>query len=306
MKTKQNTPDFNYSEPEFLIQTMDRHKDWATIVCLVGGGQEIYDGEAGLPEWFDSLKRSFKNWDIYVAPELNDKEYCRERSWNEMTSGLKVFERKDLHLSTSIRSFRTPYLSSFINCLLDLDKESAIRYYRKIESSYPIYVTRDLNAARKWVREKSRGSTRYGIIASSKAMRLKPSGLFIKSSNDVVNWILGDKEDVRSSYYLEEVVTEFDIQGLEIDYTIVAWDADLRFNQNKWECHDFRGSKWTNINNMTNKLYLKNTYRVLLTRARQGMIIFVPEGNDEDKTREKKFYDGTYNYLLSLGIKQLQ
>ena len=305
MKTKKKIPDFNQSEPEFLIETMNRHRGWATIICLVGGGQEIYDGEAGIVEWFDSLKRCFKDWDVYVSPELNDSEYCRDRKWEEVISGLNIHARAELNLSASIRSFRTPYLSAFVKSLLDLDTDSAKKYHDKIESNYPIYITRDLDAARDYAKQKSKGTTRYGILASSKAMRLKPSGLFIRSSNDIVNWMLGDSDDVRSSYYLEEPVTEFDIQGLEIDYAIVAWDADLRYVDGKWEYHDFRGSSRMTIHNENNALYLKNAYRVLLTRARQGMVIFIPEGNENDQTRPKQFYDGTYNYLLSLGIRNL-
>ena len=306
MMTKKNHPNFPYSEPEFLIETMNRHRDWATVVCLVGGGQEIYDGEAGLPEWFDSLRRSFKDWEVFVSPKLNDSEYCRNRTWNDIIKDLKIHERKELHLSTSIRSFRTPYISSFVKSLLDLDKGMAKEYLNKIGSRYPIYITRDLNKAREYVKNKSKGTTRYGIIASSKAMRLKPSGLFIKSSNNIVHWILGEKDDVRSSYYLEEAVTEFDIQGLEIDYSIVAWDADLRYVNGEWKYHYFRGSKWVTIQKEDNKLFLKNAYRVLLTRARQGMVIFVPEGNDEDYSRQKEYYDGTYQYLIELGIPLLK
>lgn len=305
MKKKKGAQYFDQSEPEFLIETMNRHRDWATIICLVGGGQEIYNGEAGLSEWFDSLRRSFKNWDVYVAPQLNDSEYCRDRSWNDVIYGLNVMERDNLHLPVSVRSFRTPDLSSFIKCLLDLDGEGAKEHLQKMGDDYPIFLTRDINTARGWVKSKSRGTTRYGLLASSRAVRLKPSGIFVKSSNDIVNWILGDKDDIRSSYFLEEVVTEFDIQGLEIDYSIVAWDADMRLNNGEWKYYGFRGNKWYNIHDKNMKLYIKNSYRVLLTRSRQGMIIYVPEGNDEDETRKKEFYDGTYKYLSEIGLKQI-
>ncbi len=305
MLTKKGIPDFSYSEPEFLISTMDRHRDWAVIICLVGGGQEINTGEAGMPEWFRSLRRSFVNWDVYVTEKLRDEEYSRGQAWEEIVSGLRVSERPKLHLSTSIRSFRTPLLADFVKALLDTDREKAIYLHRQIKEKYPIVITRDLKRAKMWVKEKCKGTTRYGLIASSGGLRLKPEGIFVKNEVSVANWFLNGKEDVRSSYSLEDVVTEFDIQGLELDYTIVAWDADLRFSAGEWVYYNFTGDRWNNINKEEKRLYLKNAYRVLLTRARQGMAIFVPKGSDEDRTREKSFYDGTFEYLKSLGIKEI-
>lgn len=300
MATKKGVQDFLFSEPEFLINTMDRHKDWAVIICLIGGGQEINKGEAGLPEWFDSLKRSFSHWDVYVTPQLNDSEYIRNESWSSMIEGLNTKENKDLHLSTSIRSFRTPDLAAFVKAILDVDINKAQELYNKIKDKYPLFLTRDLNKAKEWVKSKSKGTTRYGLIASSGALRLKPEGVFVKNKIDVPNWFLNGKDDVRSCYALEDVVTEFDIQGLEIDYSVLAWDADFRFTNGQWTYNDFVGNKWNKINSDENRLYLKNAYRVLMTRARQGMAIFVPEGSEEDCTRQKAFYDGTYEYLKSI------
>ncbi|HOF26240.1 MAG TPA: DUF2075 domain-containing protein [Clostridia bacterium] len=305
MKTKKGVVGFTYSEPEFLISTMDRHPDWAVIICLVGGGQEINTGEAGLPEWFNSLRRSFPNWDVYVTSQLNDIEYRREHEWKDMISGLNIFEREKLHLATSVRSFRTPDLAAFVKALLDLDVEKAKILYLRICDKYPIRLTRDLNTAKKWVRKQSKGTTRYGIIASSGALRLKPEGIFVKNEISVANWFLNGKDDVRSSYYLEDVVTEFDIQGLELDYSIVAWDANFRFDGSKWQYYSFVGNRWQSVRSKERCLYLKNTYRVLLTRARQGMIIFVPHGNDTDVTRKTKWYDKTYEYLRGTGIKEI-
>ena len=297
MKTKKGVEDFPYSEPEFLIQTMNRHKDWAVIVCLVGGGQEINTGEAGLPEWFDSLRRSFPDWEVFVSPNLDDTEYRRDKTWSEMIADLSVHKNEGLHLATSIRSFRTPDLAAFVKALLDVDVDAAKAYYRNIKDKYPILLTRNLVEAKKWVKEQCQGTTRYGLIASSGGLRLKPFGIFVKNDVSIANWFLNGKDDVRSSYYLEDVVSEFDIQGLELDYTIVAWDADFRFDGQEWTYFNFSGDKWKNVNNDEKRLYLKNAYRVLLTRARQGMAIFVPEGSDFDKTRAKEFYDKTYELL---------
>lgn len=284
---------------------MDRHKDWAVIICLVGGGQEINTGEAGLPEWFDSLRRSFPDWDVYITPQLNDDEYRRGEAWESMIKDLNICERLELHLSTSVRSFRTPDLAAFVKALLDGEKDEARRLYFNFKNKYPIIITRDLNKAKDWVKEKSRGTTRFGLLASSGALRLKPEGIFVKNDTKVEHWFLNGKEDVRSSFMLEDVVTEFDVQGLELDYTIVAWDADLRYKDGHWDYKYFRGNAWQNVNSEEKRRYLKNAYRVLLTRARQGMAIFVPYGSIEDGSRNPEWYDGTYNYLREIGILEL-
>ena len=300
MATKKGVADFGYSEPEFLISTMDRHQDWAVVICLVGGGQEINKGEAGLPEWFDSLKRAFPDWDVYVTPQLNDSEYRRNAEWEDMIDGLNVTEKGELHLATSVRSFRTPDLAAFVKAVLDVDIDAAKALHARIKDKYPLLLTRDLNEAKAWVKERSKGTTRYGLIASSGALRLKPEGIFVKNSIDVPNWFLNGKDDVRSCNALEDVVTEFDIQGLEIDYSVLAWDADFRFVNGEWTYYNFTGNKWNKVNLEEKKLYLKNAYRVLMTRARQGMAIFIPKGSDEDATRQRRFYDETYNYLKEI------
>ncbi|NLZ37371.1 MAG: DUF2075 domain-containing protein [Clostridiales bacterium] len=305
MATKKGVSPFPYSEPEFLISTMDRHKDWAVVICLVGGGQEIHTGEAGLPEWFDSLRRSFSHWDVYITPQLNDDEYRRGRSWKSMLSGLNTFEREMLHLATSVRSFRTPDLAAFIKAVLDTDTNEAKILYQRIKDKYPIVITRDLDKAKNWVRDHCRGTTRYGLLASSGALRLKPEGIFVKNEISVANWFLNGKEDVRSSYMLEDVVTEFDIQGLEIDFSVVAWDADFRYTDGEWKYFNFVGTKWNNVSSEERRLYLKNTYRVLLTRARQGMAIFIPTGSSADKTRKHEYYDGVFEYLKEIGVTQI-
>ena len=305
MQMKKGVVDFSYSEPEFLVGTMDRHKDWAVILCLVGGGQEINTGEAGLPEWFDSLRRSFPHWDVYITPQLNDVEYRHEYAWQDMIAGLRIRNCESLHLANSVRSFRTPDLAAWVKAVLDADIDNAKFLYARIKDKYPLVLTRNIERAKEWVRNQSRGTTRYGLLASSGAIRLKPEGIFVKNNIDVANWFLNGKDDVRSSYYLEDVVTEFDVQGLELDYAIVAWDADFRFEGNQWSCHSFRGNRWQNINTDDRKLYLKNAYRVLLTRARQGMVIFVPWGNDTDLTRKHQYYDNTYNYFRTIGVTEI-
>ncbi len=305
MKSRKGIPDFNMSEPEFLISVMNRHIGWATIICLIGGGQEINTGEAGLAEWFRVLRSMYPEWSVYISSNLVDSEYT-----NLIDQGLfeniHHFEmQSNLHLATSIRSFRAEAVSSFVKSLLDCSIETARQLLVKIIPKFPIVLTRDLLTAKRWLREMARGTERYGVIASSEGQRLKPIGLNVKVEIDPRNWFLNGKGDTRSSYYLEDVATEFQIQGLELDWTCVAWDGDLRFNREKWEYHCFRGTQWKKINNTERQKYLKNSYRVLLTRARQGMVIFVPEGSIEDHTRRKDFYDHTYDYLRNIGIPEL-
>lgn len=302
MAQKKGISDFNYSEPEFLISTMDRHSDWAVIVCLVGGGQEINTGEAGLIEWFDSLKRSFRDWNVFVSNMITDAEYTRGHNLKQLTEGLCVNIEKDLHLATSLRSFRSENVSAFIKAILDNDKKDAQKILADLKK-YPIKITRNLNSAKEWIKDQARGSERYGLLASSGALRLKAVGIFVKNDLSAPSYFLESKDDVRSSYYLEDCASEFDVQGLELDWSIVAWDADFRYDGNDWTYNRFFGSSWQKINNSNNKLYLKNAYRVLLTRARQGMVIFVPEGNDNDRTRPHDFYDKTFEFLKDIGLE---
>ena len=293
------------SEPEFLISVMDRHDDWAVIVCLVGGGQEINTGEAGLPEWFAALRNRFSHWKVYLSKQISDVEYTRGVTLNELLSGLHSRTLDKLHLAVSLRSFRSERVSAFVKSLLDTDEDTARQLYKDIRSNYPILMTRTLQTAREWVRAKARGSERYGLIASSGAKRLRSFGIWVQSSIKAEDWFLNRKDDVRSSYFLEDTATEFDIQGLEIDWTIIAWDADFRIEDISFVPYNFTGTKWHNVNKEDDRLYLKNAYRVLLTRARQGMIIFIPEGNDEDLTRKNEFYDSTYKYFQRIGIDEI-
>jgi hypothetical protein len=303
MRRKKNVPNFNYSEPEFLISCLDRHKDWAVIICLVGGGQEINTGEAGISEWIASLNRSFPEWHIYISDRLTDSEYAAGKSLEILSTHKNVVEKEELHLSVSLRSFRAENLSLLIKNILDLNLSEAKKNYELLKEKYPIIITRDLSKAKKWLKDKARGSERYGIVVSSQAQRLKPYAIDVRSPMDPIHWFLDGKEDVRSSYYLEDVATEFHVQGLELDWSCVTWDADFRYSENGWESYSFVGEKWNNINKQERKQYLKNAYRVLLTRARQGMVIVVPPGDNEDATRIPSFYDGTFDYLRRIGIE---
>jgi hypothetical protein len=303
MKRKKGVGDFAWSEPAFLLSCLDRHKDWAVVICLVGGGQEINRGEAGIREWLAALRTSFQDWVVYISDQLADREYGAEREIAEL--GRRVEFRTDLHLSTSVRSFRSEKVSRFVKDVLDLELDAARATVSELHSRFPIVLTRDLRRARAWLKARAKGSERYGIVVSSQAERLKPHAVDIRAPVNPIHWFLGPKEDVRSSYYLEDVATEFHVQGLELDWTCVVWDADFRHTPQGWAHWMFRGDGWQRIRSTERQVYLKNAYRVLLTRARQGMVIVVPEGEPEDPTRLPSFYDPTFRYLQGAGIQVL-
>ncbi len=298
-------PDFPMSEAEFLIWSLDLRKDWAVIVCLVGGGQEINTGEAGIGEWIRAMNETFPDWKVYISKHLTDKEYAEGNVAELVGNNKNVQQVEQLHLAVSMRSFRAEKLSNFVHYVLDRDVVQANALYQEFKDRYPLYLTRELERAKRWLEGKARGSERYGIVVSSQAYRLKPLAIDVRLQPDVEHWFLADKTDVRSSLFLEDTATEFDIQGLELDWTCLVWDGDFRYTPDGWDHFTFKGSKWNKIRNKDAQSYQLNAYRVLMTRARQGMIICVPEGNSEDHTRLPEFYNTTYEYLKSIGIEEI-
>ena len=306
LKRKKGFADFPMSESEVLIWSLDQRPDWAVIVCLVGGGQEINTGEAGIGEWIRALNETFHNWNVYISSQLTAKEYAEGQVKELLSDNPRVTFSEDLHLAVSMRSFRAESLSHIVHYILDGDIDSARDTYAQIADRYPIVLTRDLDKAKAWLRERARGNERYGLLVSSKAYRLKPLAIDVRCKPDTVHWFLDDINDVRASLFLEDAASEFDVQGLELDWTCLVWDGDLRRQDNDWAFYEFSGgTKWNRINKDDRKAYLLNAYRVLLTRARQGMVICVPEGSNEDPTRNHAFYNGTYEYLKQLGVKEI-
>lgn len=306
MKRKKGKADFAMSEPEFLISCMNRHNDWAVVVCLVGGGQEINTGEAGIGEWVDAILRSYPDWHVYVSPNLRDSEFAAGKALDLLNGHSNTYFEPNLHLSVSMRSFRAENVSHLVKAILDLESDEARLNLKELQEKYPIVLTRDLATAKEWVRKRAQGSERCGMMVSSQAYRLRPLSIDVRPKIDPVHWFLGPRHDVRSSYFLEEAATEFDIQGLEVDWSVVVWDADFRYGGRDWENWSFTGGKWQRIRAEQRRLYQKNAYRVLLTRARQGMAIVVPEGDPDDYSRQPSFYDTSYRFLASLGIQTIQ
>ena len=317
---KLKVPNFPLSEAAFLIWSLDQREDWATIVCLVGGGQEINTGEAGISEWIKALNNKFRHWKIYISPKLSDKEYAEGKVNELLKDNKNVTYADNLHLGVSLRSYRAEKLSAFVHSLLTFDGKAS-SLYKEIKDKYPIVLTRDMDKAKKWLHDKVRGTERTGVLVSKESARFKPLGIHILQTGDenAVHWFLEDKNDTRSSNYLEDAATEIQVQGLELDYTCILWDADFRYENGNWHYYRFNGkTAWTektgkNENEIEQMKYMLNAYRVLLTRARAGMIICVPSGNAnktstgfwEDSTRLPEFYNGTYEYLKSIGIEEI-
>lgn len=305
MQQKRGHANFDMSEPAFLVGVMDRHESWCVIVCLIGGGQEINTGEGGLAEWINVMGQQFSHWDVHVSSRLDDPDYIWDADTSAALKRVAATKDESLHLGVSMRSFRAESLSEFVSHVIENRPNDARVAYQTIADRYPIQLTRDLSAARQWLRDKARGSERFGLVASSGANRLRPEGIFMKAQIDAPVWFLNDRSDVRSSYYLEEVASEFDIQGLELDWAGVCWDADYRYDAGSWKHYSFRGTKWQRSNATEKQLFLKNAYRVILTRARQGMVIFVPRGSPTDPTRPCAYYDPIFDYLQSCGLPEL-
>lgn len=310
MARKHDDPMMAVSEPKLLFSIMNRHEDWAVMICLVGLGQDIYDGEVGINEWFRCGIEEYKEWEMFYSPDIFSQVEDKNIDKDMILGCARCHQVQELHLMTSIRSFRADKQCQFVDFLLDNDPKRAAAVYEQIAEKYPVFLTRDYGQAKKWVRTQVRGSQRSGVLACSSAQRLKPEGIYVPTEIDVKNWFLAPSDDLRSSNMLEVVASEFKVQGLELDWAIVCWDADLRRSKNgkDWDYYTFRGTRWNKRNKMDQKRYLVNSYRVLLTRARQGMVIFVPKGVDseEDSTRDSAYYDSIYSYLISCGIKELK
>jgi hypothetical protein len=304
MARKKNRPDFNQSEPEFLISYLNRHDDWAVVICLVGGGQEINRGEAGIAGWLDAIHDSFSDWNVHVSPNLTDSEYAAGDALSHLTGVGTISKDPDLHLSVSMRSFRAENVSGFVKAVLDCEIALAKEQLTLLRDRFPIVITRDLVRAKDWIRSKARGSERFGLVASSGAERLRPHAVDVRIDINPIHWFLNGSTDVRSSFYMEDPATEFQVQGLELDWVCMTWDADLRLSRSRdWNYHSFRGDKWTIVHKLETRQYLLNAYRVLLTRARQGMAIFVPPGDVTDHTRKPAYYDHTFEFLKEIGIE---
>ena len=315
-KRKKSNGEINESEPEILFSIMDRLQGWGVIIALVGGGQEINTGEAGLREWGKSIEEKFVNWKVYISPELKQGDHTtgNKTLFDEIPTNVKIIENENLHLKTSLRSYKAKELSNWVALLLEGKDTAAKKIFEEQLQHFPILITRNIETAKDWLKKKARGTRRIGLMASSGGRRLKAfgydpfHGLRGDSSQDELGaWYLNPSNDIRSSNFLEIIATEYAVQGLEIDWAGIFWDADLRRKNNEWDFKQFKGTAWQSVSDVQEqrKQFIINKYRVLLTRAREGMIIWVPFGDNSDKTRQVSFYDETFNYLKSCGIEEI-
>lgn len=305
MQQKRSRFDFTQSEPDYLVSVMDRHQDWCVVIALIGGGQEVNDGEAGLNGWFEAFERRYADWNIYYSDKLSQAEYVGNDVANLFKERRNTFSEPSLHLAISMRSFRAEKVSHFVHYVVHNDAEKARETYADFHEAYPMKVTRSLSAAKAWIKDRQRGTEAVGIVASSGAKRMRAEGITISNETDPIHWFLNGQDDVRSSNYLEEAGSEFLVQGLELDWVLVAWDADFRYQHEQFESWHFKGTKWQSVKKSSDQTFLMNSYRVLLTRARQGMVIFVPQGNTDDPTRLPQYFDETYHYLIQCGLQRI-
>src|ERR1700677_3565910 len=303
------------SEPEIMLSIMDRHQGWAVLIALVGGGQEINTGEAGLAEWGKTLKEKFPKWRVFVSPKAleEDASLAGHRLFIDNDCGsLKIDTEPALHLEVNLRSYRARKLAEWVDAVLNNEQLKAAKIFPEL-SDFPVALTRSLPTARKWLRKRTRGHRRCGLVASSGAIRLRADGIelssgFRQGNRDMyVNWFLNLPPDIRSSNQLEVAASEFECQGLELDWAGVCWGGDFAFDSalEKWSYQHYAGSDWGNLNKEIDRQYLLNTYRVLLTRARKGLIIWVPEGDASDRTRLPESFNSTAEYLLRCGLQQI-
>ncbi len=302
----------NYSEPEMLLKIMERHKDWAVVIALVGGGQEINDGEAGLEEWGKALHGSHREWRVFASPEViaGGSSTAGHTLFGTASPRSPVRQRETLHLRTSNRSLRADNLARWVNHVLDGEVEGAAAL--EITRRFPIFLTRSLEGARGCLKRESLGNSRFGLVASSGAARLRAEGLEPSSDFHAAypwhHWYLAPRADIRSSFSCEVFATEFEIQGLELDWIGLCWSGDFIWSGGRWLARDMRHgqqSKWGLIRKSEQQKFRQNAYRVLLTRARQGMVIYVPAGDAADPTRQPAELDDTAAYLLRCGVTEL-
>lgn len=296
-----------YSEPALLLAILDR-QPWAALIALVGGGQEINRGEAGLSEWGRAIVEKFPHWSVAVSPQALSGEYgAGAKLFPDATPQcVNVVVHPNLHLDTPTRQFRGRTIANWAEALLRGDSETC----RKIltdNPNYPIRLTRDLSAAKTWLAAVARGTERFGLVASSEAKRLRAEGLELPPARavGVEHWFLQGREDIRSSFQLEVAANEFQIQGLELDWTCLCWGGDFLKSLNGWDLKRLRGTVWQKIGQSSAREFVVNSYRVLLTRARQGMTLFVPRGSNGDSTRPRRPFDETAQFLSDCGAKPL-
>jgi hypothetical protein len=301
------------SEPTLLLELMARHPDWCACVCLVGGGQEINTGEQGVRGWGDALRHLGTinpPWSVYAPNDVLHGGPSTAGLSLGPVPALGTFEEPDLQLLVPLRSFRSERVSEWVDRVLEGDAPAAAALAGEL-ARYPIMLTRSLSATRQWLRDKGRGERRFGLVASSGARRLRADGvgqiLHASDGHEIAHWYLRPPGDIRSSCALEVPANEYTCQGLELDFVGVCWGGDLLRSSSsyRWIHRRLRGPKWQTIQDESAQRLLRNSYRVLLTRAREGLVLWVPHGDPDDDTRAPIPLDATADFLLRCGAQAL-
>ena len=300
------------SEPSLLLEIMGRHSDWCVIIGLIGGGQEINSGENGMAEWGDALRNlptdRQSEWSIFGPPNMANGDVSTAYLGLGDLQDMKVYEEKNLTLTVPLRSYRSPLVSDWVAALLDGRIEDASSLMGQI-GEFPIKLTRSSEVAKEWLIRQARGERRYGMVASSSASRLRAEGFGVSLSatdgRDIAYWYLAPRDDVRSSFALEVLANEYTTQGLELDFIGLCWGGDLIIENNCWGTRRFSGTSWVAARGERRRFIL-NSYRVLLTRAREGLIIWVPKGDPNDPTRNPATYDSIAGFLTQCGVKPVK
>jgi hypothetical protein len=303
------------SEPALLLDLMSRHRDWCVCVCLIGSGQEINSGEDGVRGWGDALRKLDptlrKEWTVFGPPGVLDNSLdANPQTLGNLGSDIVTTVDSALELVVPQRSFRSPSLSRWVDFVLSGEVERANDAAQRL-NAYPLRLTRSLSCAKRWLEREGRGERRFGLIASSGARRLRADGLGemldASAGNEIAQWYLKPRGDIRSSFALEVPANEYTCQGLELDFTCVCWGGDLLWDPRlgTWIFSRLAGSSWQRIRSQPAQQFLMNSYRVLLTRAREGTVLWVPVGDELDKTRPSKPLNDTADFLSRCGVQAL-
>jgi len=297
---------YGLSEADLLFNIF-KDKEWGVIIALVGLGQDIHTGENGLGVWFKSLLEKNTDWEIKLSKEIFNQAADNISSYKEvLLKNKRVSDCDGLYLRTCIRTPRAKNLSDFSEALLNNQPEKAKMALPRFDD-YPICITRSLQTAELYLLANRKRKERCGKLCSSNSKIL---GRISHSFDNIdtwhfANWML-DENGRDSSNSLTFSASEFNIQGLELDWGLLGWDMDMYYFKGKWNQQKMLTPKRFCESSDIVKKHILNTYRVLLTRARKGLIIYIPKTNDfEDPFNVSSYFDSTYEYLKSCGIKDI-
>jgi len=289
-------------EAALILQAMESsYGQWCVVVALLGHNQFINSGELGSGAWIHAAQRH--RWRCVIANETIELLNDADRNALNSSDTRDVLEAG--HLKQSLRYYRNTRIEEWVAAVLDGDAEAARRVATSFAEADTVWLTRSLQDGKSWLRNHRVGEQRSGMVGSGNGKRLAADGLFVGLKPSIADWMLKPDGDIRSSNMLEMIQNQYQIQGLEIDWALVCWDLDLRHSDGGWPAHKLSGPKWQAKSASLD--VAKNGYRVLLTRARKGMAIYVPIGDltGVDETRPVDAYDGIADFLVRCGARPM-